>query len=127
MPARVGRSVTLLIGAHVAFVVLFVAGGALSIWTFARNSQTSVNCAGGLGGACGHHSYVLGVTLLAVGFVGNLLTMAIGARLAVGYGVEAFGYLRTRGSSAPVAPHPPPDRVGGQPPGTPGSPTGPPL
>jgi hypothetical protein len=134
--ARVGRIATQLISAHVVFVLLFIAGGALTVWTFARNGQTSVNCFGDSFGSCGdHHSYVLGVTLLVVGFVGNLITMAVGARLAIGAGVGALAYFQRRRPSlmTDTTDRPdgfgnePPGWVSGQPPGTPGSPTGPPL
>lgn len=132
-PRKAGRTATWLISAHVVFVLLFIAGGAISLWRFSQNGQSSVNCFG-TGSSCGHHSYALGVTLLVVGFVGNFITIAIGARLAIGYGMGAFAhYQRRRFSSdsmtfgAQPGAGLPPDWIGGQPPGTPGSPSGPPL
>ncbi|MDQ1748427.1 MAG: hypothetical protein QOD07_2690 [Frankiaceae bacterium] len=96
--ARAGRAATLLIVAHVVFGVLFVVGAVLTLWTFARNSQTSVDCFGGSDGTCGaHHSYVLGATLLAVGFVGNLVAIAVAARLALRYGRGLMARLQRRG------------------------------
>lgn len=136
-PSRVARAATLLIAAHVVFILLFIAGAALSIWAFADNGQSSVNCFG-LATSCGHHhSYVPGAVLLVVGFVGNLVTMAVGARVAVAVGMSAFSYYQRRrmsmssmdATTPPMGMPPtstdPPGWVGGQPPGTPGSPTGP--
>jgi hypothetical protein len=138
--ARAGRNATLLISAHVVLFLCFIAGGALTLYAFAKNGDSSVKCFGLNSGVnCGsHHSYVPGIVLIAVGFVGNLLVMAIGARLAIGYGLGAFAHYQRRrtfmdstlmSSSAPPgwAGGEPPGWVGGQPPGTPGSPTGPPL
>lgn len=96
--ARAGRAATLLIVAHVVFGVLFVAGAILTLWTFVRNGQTSVDCFGGSAGSCGsRHSYVLGATLLAVGFVGNLVAIAVAARLAIRYGRGVMARLQRRG------------------------------
>jgi hypothetical protein len=127
-PARAGRSATLLIAAYLVCLLLFIAGGAVIIWTFAQNGQTSVNCVGDFVDSCGtHHSYVLGGALLGAGFIGSLITVAIGARLAVGSGLGALAYVQRRRSWPTEMPPPtPPDWVGGQPPGTPGSPSGPP-
>ncbi len=112
--ARVGRSATMVIAAHVAFLLTFVAGAVITLVTFAHNGNNSVSCLGSVG-SCGHHSsYLLGGTLLAVGFVGNVVTIAVASRLAIGYGLGAFKYAQRR-------------RMMMQPPTPPGSPTGLPL
>lgn len=103
--ARAGRSATWLIVAHTVFLLMFVAGGALTFWTFASNGSTSVDCFGGVTPSCGsHHSYVPGLTLLAVGFVGNLITIAVAARLAIGYGLGALARYRRQRPSPPGLP-----------------------
>jgi hypothetical protein len=127
VPSRVARSATWLIAAHVVFFLLFVAGGVLTIATAAHNGNVSVNCLGGFGPTCGHHeSYVPGFTLIAVGFLGSLIVVAVGARLTIGYGLGALAYFQRRrmlmADSSPIGP-----ADTGSPPGSPGSSTGPAL
>lgn len=86
--ARAGRHATWLIVAHVVFILIFAAGGVLTLWAFVHNGDASMDCFDPPAAACGsHRSYVPGATLLAVGFVGNLVTIAVAARLAIGYGL----------------------------------------
>jgi len=95
--AKAGRSATLLIVAHIVFILMFIAGGIVTFWTFWQDGSTSAECFGAANGACGaHHSYVPGITLLAVGFVGNLITIAVSARLAIGYGLGALARYQQR-------------------------------
>jgi hypothetical protein len=121
------------ITANVVCFLMFAAGGALSVVTFARNGNSSVSCNAGFATTCAHHSYTLGLTLLIAGFVGVLLTIAVAGRLGIGFGLGMLAsYQRRRASMmSPAQPvwggGEPPGWVGGQPPGTPGSPTGPPL
>jgi len=95
--ARAGRSATLLLVVQLVLFLMFVAGGLICFWTFWQNGRTSVDCSAVQAGACGaHHSYVLGVTLLAVGFFGNLIAMVVGARLAIGVGLGALSRYQQR-------------------------------
>ncbi|MGN6472195.1 MAG: hypothetical protein ACTHK4_00920 [Mycobacteriales bacterium] len=131
-PERIGRAATLLISAQAVFFLLFAAGGAVTIWTASRNGNNSVSCVNAFGMSCGHHhSYALGITMLVIGLVGLVITVAVGQRLAVGLGLGALAVYQRRRMSGdgalamPTAPGAQADWVGGQPPGTPGSPTGP--
>lgn len=96
-PAEVGRRATWLLGAQLFCMLLFVAGGALGIWTFAKNGQSSLDCFPASVEPCGsHHSYVLPVTLLVTGFVGSLILIAVSGRLAIGYGARALAAYERR-------------------------------
>jgi len=142
---------------QLAWFLCFSAGGLLGVWTAWKNHHLPANCTIGssliqrgvstAATRCPHHSYVLPGILLAVGIVGLLVTGYVATRLAVKYlGAGAIAFLRQgRQRMGPMGPRtggqsmgggfPGAGSTGGVPPnvnarlqpGTPGSPSGPPL
>ena len=132
----------------------FAAGGVLGVWTAWKNGHLPAVCTGSSVGTssasgnpllagCTHHSYLLPVTLLLLGIVGLIVTGYVATRLAFKYlGAGAVAFLRQgRRRMGPMGPRTggenmggfpgsptgmPPDLDAGLPPGTPGSPSGPP-
>jgi hypothetical protein len=143
--------------AQLVWFLCFAAGGVLGVWSAWKNGNLPSFCslagnqrepAGVINqylASCAHHSYVLPVTLLVVGIVGLMVTGYVATRLAFKYlGAGAVAFLRQgRRRMGPMGPRMgaqnmgggfpggptgmPPDFNAGLPPGTPGSPTGPPL
>ncbi len=136
---------------QVVWFVCFVAGGLLTVWTTWKNTHLPSACAGhvvrggtALASGCGHHSYLWPVLLVLIGIIGLLATGYVATRLAVKYlGAGAAAFLRSgRRFVGPMGPRAGtqdmgegfPDSTGGSapgfsaglPPGTPGSPSGPP-
>jgi hypothetical protein len=137
---------------QIVWFLSFFAGGAVGIWTAWKNTHLPASCVDLQGGplvgtlpGCTHHSYVLPVVLLVVGIVGMMVTGYVATRLALKYlGAGAVAFLRQgRRRAGPMSSRmgrpgpnmgtpfpgvgPPPDFDAGLPPGTPGSPSGPPL
>jgi hypothetical protein len=96
------------IAANVVFFLLFAAGGALTLVTFSRNGNSSLNCAAGFANTCAHHSYTLGVALLITGFVGLVLTIAVAGRLGLGFGLRMLAAYQQRRAGTPGSPPAPP-------------------
>jgi hypothetical protein len=121
------------------WLLVFVAGGGLLVWTAERNGQQDVSGCGGLGAfgpspCVHHHSYVLPLVVLAAGLLGFVVNAAIAAQVSIRYlGYGAMRYIARRrrnrfdSSSSGAFTGFPGLNDGGLPPGTPGSSTGPPL
>ncbi len=124
---------------EVGWMLTFAAGGVLAVWTNSQNGSSQVSCltqttlvpfSTSLPPiSCGHHGYVLPIVLIAVGWLGFLVTALIASTWAAKrYGVGIVAGMRLRrgrygaaGRGQGVA-QPPMSWPGGVPPGTPGSP-----
>ncbi|MGD0944397.1 MAG: hypothetical protein ABR972_09010 [Acidimicrobiales bacterium] len=140
---------------QMVWFLCFLAGGVLTVWTAWKNAHRPSACPRGSGPSqtaplsviesCAHHSYLLPVVLVLIGVGGLLVTGYVATRLAVNYlGAGAAAFLRSgRLFMGPMGPRPGgqdmgggfPGQTGGMPPGfhsslppgTPRSPSGPPL
>jgi tRNA A-37 threonylcarbamoyl transferase component Bud32 len=110
-----------LLALQLVWFLMFGVGGALAVWTLYQNGATAVKC-GGISGFPGfsvtvecthHHSFVLPIVLIVLGFVGFLATGLSASTWAVKrFGMGLVAYWRRRPGAAtlglPVTATPPP-------------------
>jgi hypothetical protein len=133
--ARAVRAFRVVAVIQLPFFVMFGVGGFLLVYDFGKQSQPAFGSCGGTP-FCSSPSLAVPIVLIAVGFFGMIITMVVATQWAIRtLGVGAIAYLRRRRrmgaaggmETGVMGMDGPPSWPGGMPPGTPGSPTGPPL
>ncbi len=153
--AKATRMLQRVMSLQLVWFLCFSVGGVLAVWTAWKNTHLPASCtvlnpllqhaSSTTAADCAKHSYLWPLVLMLVGITGLLVTGYVATRLAVKYlGAGAAAFLRSgRRFVGPMGPKMsaqnmgawfpgssggvPPEVKGGLPPGTPGSPSGPPV